>query len=206
MQPIMYHNTGEMESHFHFGARPGPYLAVTGHLRYTSGLELTLATEVLHNQQGLVMKYNEGDANVREAGYTGSLVFRMPVGVGYYIKPAWTVNAAAFIAYSTYWTYTNSGQQSLNGSGSVLTSQHAWQVPDAYNKWYPGVSLSTQVNVIRRLSGRVSWSMDFAQATPNAGILKMNVDGSSQTIKATLQPYLMNVGLGLSYRLGKGKE
>ena len=203
MMPLLYRNTGDLESHFHFNARPGPYVAVTGHLKYSTGLELTLATELLHNQQGLVMKYNEGDANIREAGYTSAFVFRMPIAVGYSIRPGWTITAGAFIAYSTYWTYTNSGRQSLNGSGSALASQHMWQVPEGYNKWYPGIILSTKFKIIRRISGNAFWSIDLAQATPNAGSLTVTVGGSSQTLKATLEPYLMNAGLGLSYRIGK---
>jgi hypothetical protein len=78
-----------------------------------------------------------------------------------------------------------------------------WQVPEGYNKWYPGIILSTKFKIIRRISGNAFWSIDLAQATPNAGSLTVTVGGSSQTLKATLEPYLMNAGLGLSYRIGK---
>ncbi len=204
-QPIMYRNAGVLESHFHFSARPGPYLGATGHLKYSSGLEATIGLEVLHNQQGLVMKYSDGSVNIKEAGYTGSLVLRVPVGVGYYVRPSWSVNAAAFIAYSSYWTYTNSGRQSLNGSGTI-SSQYMWQVPDTYNKWYSGISFTSQLKLMRRLSGKVFWSIDFAQATPNAGLISMDINGSAQRLEATLQPYLMNAGVGLTYRLGQHEE
>ena len=207
-QPLLYRNGGQMDNQFHFSARPGPFLSATGHMKHSNGLELTLGFEALHNQQGLVLKYNSGDANIRESGYTGAFVLRAPIGLGYYIKPYWSVNASAFIAYTSYWTYTSSGRQSLNaGSGSsTLASFNRWQVPDNYSKWYPGISLSSQLRIKRRISCKVFCSMDFAQATPNASIVEINTNGTPQTFKASLQPYLMNAGLGLSYRLGKEKE
>jgi hypothetical protein len=206
--PFMYRNTGDLESHFHFSSRPGPYVAATGHMkRKRNGLELTVGAEILHNQQGLVLKYNEGDANVRETGFTGSLVFRLPVGIGYYIKPNWTVNANAFIAYTSFWTYTNSGRQSINGgNGGAVSSQHQWNVPNAYNRWYPGIGLSTQVGILRKLSAKAFCSMDFGQATPNAGTISIASGGRTETLHASLEPYLMNVGLALSFRLGKMEE
>lgn len=206
MQPIMYRNTGNLESHFKFSARPGPYVAATAHVKYPTRLELTLAAEVLHNQQGLVLKYNESDATIRESGYTGSFVFRLPAGIGYYIKPSWSVNATAIIGYTTYWTYTNNGRQSINGGSGSLSSQHQWRVPDAYNKWYPGIAVSSQVGILRKLSAKAFWSMDFGQATPNAGTISIARDGHTQTLQANLHPYLMNLGLALSYCLGKAQE
>jgi hypothetical protein len=206
-QPIMYRNSGELESHFRFGGRPGPYLAATGHMKYRTGFELTLGVEILHNQQGLVLNYNEGNTSIRESGYTSSFVFRLPVGIGYYIRPSWTLNASAFIAYTTFWSYTNSGRQSTTGGGNgTITSQYQWEVPDAYNTFYPGITLSTQASIYQRLSAKAFCSMDFGQATPNAGKISIGQDGQTQNLQANLEPWLMNVGIALSYRLGKMQE
>ncbi len=195
-QPFLYRNGAATGSNFSFRAKPIPYAGITGYVPLTGRLEVFAGASLTMQWQGLRFSHTGAAGDLRIDSYAGAWVASLPVGVRYRVSPALRLSAGPYLSFSTH----------REGDASNLLApdrSYVYQAPDDPLRVNGGVRVAADLRLSRRLGAVVSGAADAGMATPSGAVADLGSDGA---YRGTLQPYLVHLGLGLTYRFRPDDE
>jgi hypothetical protein len=202
----MYRNTyGSSGPHFSFASMTGYHLGIRYHRMLGRRLEVFTGMELQQSLQGLRFRYSEG-ASLKEQIFSGSAQTRLVLGLGYHVTPRWQVSAAPYLVYSQHNLYRSTGSYASSGGTDIISYRYRWDTNEFYNKTYAGVYLGTSVRVTGRLYAGITCAVDLKPAVPITGTVELGrASGTTDVFKGNLEPWLLYLGGGLSYRIWQGR-
>jgi hypothetical protein len=195
-KPLLYRNAaGSVGEHYRFNSLIGPYVSVTGFMQLSADLEAFAGVVASQNWQGLRFNYDDHGNSITMKCYAGTFALSIPVGIRYKVADWLKLGVGPYVAYTTH----NAWEETV-GSGSAVAAYYKYNTPDLEHQVRAGVRLSSDLQITKILGLTWNASVDFGQSAPSYGTADLRSQANG-LYEGKLEPYLLHIGAGMSYKL-----